>query len=320
MTTNPQINPVHPKPIESINSVNNINKGTNQIDKNIETIEKNKKTPNKTTIFLGATALAVSIAVATFLGVGGSKKPSETNRPTVEDTIPDNKESSNPTTLNTEPTINNTKPNESTEIIQPDSSELIPSVEDIEIDSSLIKNPEEFAKVWIEEAVTNWFNAGSTPENAKKAFESYSIPMLDFANTLAAEYDDVYTEALLVEGWESNPNIVEWVDKMKKIHAQTLYLYFITSFKDLQPEDKSPYVRSSKFLELKSWNSVDNETFSAIFGTLDCDNSEKNRVGESLTGNQEAVQKENATPIYATREFVIVDDKIKLSNIILDRR
>jgi len=188
--------------------------------------------------------------------------------------------------------------------------EAMPTVESLEIDGSLLSDPEALMKLWINKRTTDWFNAGATPENAQAALDSQNIPT--YAAKIAEGYDKTFIDALLIKDWELNPVIVEWVNNMKLIHEQTLTLYFYTSFPNINPDDKAPYMRGSEYTQINSL--IDNKDSSITIKTTehDYDNADLNRVGEKLTGGVKVLGEESKP----TRSFIIVDGKIKLSNCV----
>lgn len=200
---------------------------------------------------------------------------------------------------------------ESITVTTVEAAEMILTVESLEIDDSLLSDPEALMKLWINERTTDWFNAGATPENAQAALDSQNIPT--YAAKVAEDYDKTFIDALLIKDWKSNSVIVEWVDKMKSIHEQTLALYFYTSpIGGQDPEDKTPYMRGSEYTQINSF--TDNEDGSITIKTTehDYDNADLNRAGEKLTGGVKVLGEESKP----TRSFVSVDGKIKLSDCV----
>lgn len=192
--------------------------------------------------------------------------------------------------------------------------ETTPTIDNLEIDASLLSNPEALAKTFIDERVTGWFNAGLTPENAQAALSSRHID--DYAATEAGKYDEMFIEALLVNNWESIPSLKEWVNNMKEIHKTTLALGYYTSFPKINPQDKEPYKRGTECVKFESSTRSTNGTTTIKTIEKDYDNSDNNRVGEKLTGGEKVAGESGSV----TRTFVIENGKIKLSSAVLNNR
>jgi len=219
----------------------------------------------------------------------------------------------NPTEITETQSTYETADNNSNEVADA-TSEILPTVENIEIDASLLSNPEELTRIYVDERTTSWFNAGATIKNAKEAYESRNIDK--YATKIAAEYDLIFEEALLTEDWKSNPEIAEWVTIMEKVHLSTLYFYYLTYNIENDPLDKVGYARGSKLNEIiqPCINNSDGSV-SVTSTENDYDNQEENRVGESLSNNK-SVDGNVGT---VTRAFINENGKAKLSDIKLDR-
>jgi len=94
-----------------------------------------------------------------------------------------------------------------------ETNETLPTVESLEIDASLMSNPEELEKAFISR-YTGWYNSGATKENAEAAISSTEGP-LAYTAKVAAPYDERFIDALFIENWESVPSLVEFADRMK---------------------------------------------------------------------------------------------------------
>jgi len=184
------------------------------------------------------------------------------------------------------------------------------TVESVSISAEALSDPDAFMETYLENRITAWFNAGATPENARLAMEQGLSPQ--FAQQVAAEYDQIFIDALLVEGWESNPRLASWVDRMKEIHWETLQLYFATSDPSITPEDIEPYARYSNLETIISFTTNPDGSINIQNSEHDSDNADKNSIGERP--GAEPVAGETDTP---TRTFVIDGNgKIKLSDLI----
>jgi hypothetical protein len=185
-------------------------------------------------------------------------------------------------------------------------TEVLPTVESLEINSSELSDAETFAKFWEEERLSEWINAGATPENAKAALGGADL----YATKIASEYDKLYIEALFAPGYESNPSIVGWINSIEMAHKETLANYFLTSFPDIYPEDKVPYTRISKCDNVVSFTKNSNGSVTIVIIGHDEDNADKNRVGKNGNG----VKGDEGT-----QTFVFITDKnnnVKLSDLI----
>lgn len=189
--------------------------------------------------------------------------------------------------------------------------EVLPTVESLEIDPSLFDNPNALIESFVEGTTTDWINAGATPENAQAALDSGDMD--GFTTELAGKYDALYIEALLIDGWESDPALVRWVDNVKSIHDVTLNLYFKTSFPDINPEDEAPYRRVDVVVSVDSLIENQDGTKTLVSTEHTQDNEEDNRVGGELTEGTKASEA-LGTP---TRTFANIDGKIKLYDMIL---
>ena len=192
-----------------------------------------------------------------------------------------------------------------------DTVEANPTIENLEIDASSFSNPEALIKIFTDERTTEWFNAGATLENAKAALASGKID--NYAKEVAAKYDKMFIDALLIKDWESNVFLKAWVDNMIEIHSSTLSLYFYTSFPKIDPDDKEPYRRSTEYTEFRSGTRSNDGVITISTAERNSDNADRNRVGEKLTGGKKVTGESG----YPTRTFVVEGGKVKLSNMIL---
>lgn len=210
----------------------------------------------------------------------------------------------------TEQSSSSTQPasSETTPTIYP---ELMPTVESLEIDASLLSDPEMLAKTCLDDCITAWFNAGATIENAEVALASKE-GIHEYSKKVALEYDKIFIDAFLIEGWESNAALVKLVDNMKFLHQTTLELNYLTSFRDINSKDKVPYMRGTKCTEIKSFHIIKDKSTTLTASEYNYDNADDNRA-ESLTGGKR-ISQEIVTP---TRIFTNVGGKIKLSDITL---
>ena len=191
--------------------------------------------------------------------------------------------------------------------------EVLPTIESLEIDASLISNPEELVKTFENNRSTAWFNAGSTPENAKLWSDTKTGAQGDeFIEKTALKYDQIFIDALYVKDWQSHPKLVENINRMKSIHKNTLEMYFMTSSPDLYPQDKEPFNRGVEVTKVYPNNPVTIDgirQITIISVQHDYDNAMMNRIGIE---NNEGVTGENNQP---TVTYAIIGSKLKISDI-----
>lgn len=192
-------------------------------------------------------------------------------------------------------------------------TETEPTTANILISPELIKNPDELVNVFFNR-MTEWVNAGSTPENAKAALLSSTETVDENAARIAAEYDKVFTSMLLIKGWESNPAIKLLVDTNVKAHKDTVALYDYTLNVDNvgDPADKQAYFQGTKVSKIIS---VEDQTDKSVVIRViehNYDNSDQNRVGEALTGGVSA----NSGPFETTLTFTVENNSVVLSDIV----
>jgi hypothetical protein len=186
------------------------------------------------------------------------------------------------------------------------------TVENLELDASLMDDPQALIETFINDRITQWYSAGSTPETFEA---SLRVPgeWIDIAPEFTAQSDPIFIEALLIENWRDVPSIVEFVDQMEKVHVYNLAYYLATYD---TTEDAVPYMRSSEVTALIDSTRNSDGSLSVKAGISDSDNSDQNRVGEELTGGKPPIpeDKNYGEPVFT---FVTENGKIKISNIIL---
>lgn len=189
--------------------------------------------------------------------------------------------------------------------------ETLPTAKSLEMDASLLSNPELLATTFINDLSTEWFNAGASLENAQAAFDLGSISI--YAKKIASEYDKIFIEALLIKGWESNPQLVEWVRRVTEGHYNNLMVYYATSSVISEdPANEVPYMRGSKLDKIDSFNYPNNKSVIISTTEHDYDNADKNRVEDISNG----FKVDSDSIVHPARTFTIINNKIKLSNII----
>jgi|GEM_PF-807175 len=264
--------------------------GENKSDKMSEKMSEFIKSP------IGKFAVGMMVVIVVAGGIAAEKylnrdktENEVTNTPPQqEQQIPLAPEQANPATV-----VEDT--GSQAEVVE--SVEKIPTVEELEMDPSLLDDPDEFIKNYTESTMTSWINAGATPENAKLASENWykGISKEDTAKQIADEYDDIYINALLSKEWQSSSNMREYVDIIKKIHSETIYVYLLTSnVNGGSPEDEQPYRMEIKLTKTIHKQYKDKSvTFTNTQHYVD--NSDKNRAGKEWNSGVKAQEK---YPIY----------------------
>lgn len=187
------------------------------------------------------------------------------------------------------------------------SDESMLTVEKLEIDASVLSDPAETLKTFINKRMTDWINAGATAANAKEAIKSGDVE--GYVAEKAAQYDQVFIEALLTDDWQSNPETVEWVNKMSLTHQNTLLNYIQTSA-DGNSTNKEPYEKWNQVSEYSIVSRGKTDDKIVLFSTEQSyDNSTKNSVKDKTE------PKESKT----IASYSTVDGKVKISNIIHHR-
>jgi len=192
-------------------------------------------------------------------------------------------------------------------------AETIPTVENLEMDASLLNDPEALVETFVDERTTDWYNAGATPENAQAAINSDTETIDEFATRIAAKYDKVFIEALLTKDWESDSQTVKWVERITSIHKLTLALYFYTSFPDVNPLDKEPYRQETSHTKINSIDNQTNKSITIVTTEQDYNNADMNRADEDLTDGETI----SGLKVEVTSTYIVIDGKIKLSRLIL---
>lgn len=262
-------------------------------------IEKQKRFSNKQKL-VAATALALSLVVGGFESMNSGDKRVAPASPvaTAPVAVPNTAETTSPVTPETTPA---------------NQAEVAPTVKNQEMDATLFTNPELLAKTFTTERQTAWINAGATPENARAAFDTHDVAA--YAVKVGAEYDKMFTEALLVTDWQSRPELVDWVNKISDIHRGTLNMYFLTAL-HVDRRDKAPYARGDEYDKLGSVIPNKNGSLSITTTEHQTDNADQNRVGEDL-GISTGIDTSEVT---STRIFIKDGGKIKLISVILDQQ
>jgi hypothetical protein len=187
-------------------------------------------------------------------------------------------------------------------------AEVLPTVESLEIDSSVLSDPDKLATAWMN-ALTNWDNAGATPENAQAAINSGDVN--SYATQIATKFDDLFISAEIVDNWQSKPSLVGFINQVKLMHLATLESYCKTSF-HYSPDDKTPFTYGTKYSQVNSFVKNNDGSFTLVITESDYNNSDQNRAVKLNSGIPFTT-----TEYTPTDTFVNVDGKVKLSDMIM---
>lgn len=260
-----------------------------------ETPNGPEKRSKKKGLIIGAAGLALAIAAGTGIGfavsANGEKPPTATESSAPVDPSEENPET--PANPSTPEAAYDTEAGFSTEVYT---------------------TPEALAEAGIEMS-TQWFNDGANAETTEEAFAiSNPLSIEDFSAQLAAETDQNYINSVLVSGWESNPNLVGFVNNMTNNHKNTLNLYFITSnFSGQFPEDVEPYRREAHLISVESTTVNPDGSWTIVTIENESDNDDRNRANE-LTGDT-AINDPFEVPSRISQTWVVQDGRWVISQI-----
>jgi hypothetical protein len=113
------------------------------------------------------------------------------------------------------------------------------TVESIELDASLMEDPETLAETILADRITQWINAGATLEDYNEATLS-SVDIDSAAQSTASQYDPIFKEALFTEE-TTNSALDGWVSLVERSHTGTVLNNFMTNDNANFTQDKEPY-------------------------------------------------------------------------------
>lgn len=330
---------------------------SNRLSINPDGIENNnlkeaKKRALRTKIAAGA--IGISVLAGTFfagnaLGKGGKNPepsqpiatesilPSESATPAPESHTPEvtvtpepsespatTPEASGTTPAQPTATPEATPPEATPETSEPASTQETSSpMSKFEMSADLLADPEKLAKVFFEEKLTEWVNAGATKENADAewdfALETYGgkadLYLKDYAKETSEQFADMYANGLFKEGWENTKTLNDLKDFFTRMNAETLIAHLYTSDSEIDPRDKEPYKRGIKVTNTELIDEeLPNTTIALIVSYKFYDNAHLNKVDESLTANQDYLDDKS---VYIIRfYFSEVDGKLKLNGLV----
>lgn len=235
--------------------------------------------------------IGLAAAVATALTAGGAYLLTSDNEKTADDQQEQGNEQVDPNNgQNPDDLINNEAP----EVVAPedptDDPEVVAPTElrfntSEGFSSEKYPTPESLAQGLFTDAITEWYNAGGTDENFEALIASH-LETREFVARVTEPVDDEYINAIFAEGWESNPEVATWIERMERIHLDNVQYNLITRNVDgTAPEDKEPYYRGSELVQLVETSSLTDTQLTMTIDTREHDNASNNRVGEELSDN-----------------------------------
>lgn len=112
------------------------------------------------------------------------------------------------------------------------------------------QTPEELSTLVWQDRLTQWSNAGESPEVAKKAFNLGIDGGNKYLATIAKKNADLFAKSLLVKNWEDNPDLVKFVNGLEDENLFNLKLFVRTSPSMGDPANKEAY---------RTWDTVDGD-------------------------------------------------------------
>jgi hypothetical protein len=178
------------------------------------------------------------------------------------------------------------------------------------LDASLMDDPEALVEALMGDRVSQLYNSGATPENVSLAF-AYPEGMTAYAQKLAAESIESFTDTFFPANWREVPSLAQWAETLAATNAWVLEAYFKTQPDPLFPQDEVAYRRWVVVTGV-SGSHISGDSLSVTFDLHDEDNSELNRVGEELSGNQ-GINKDTFSP---PNIFIIENGDVKVAGVI----
>lgn len=266
----------------------------NPIETTTNTSEKMNFIPEKIRKFMGL--ITLGLLLSTTGGCGSPENTAAQNVPVA--TAP----------ANPEKAPQNVAPVKQEKPVEANTAEKALTVESLEMDASLMNDPEALIKKFIENE-NEWFNCGGTMENAKAALAIHDV--MSYAKKTAAESDEIFIKAQYIDDWKSNPVLVENINRSTITHAATLICNYCTSSPKDIPKDRVPYKREMVFVNVVSATKNDS-TITVKFTEKEIDNSDYNRVNEDLKAPLIVTNVESQPTI----TFTNVNGKMKISDMV----
>jgi len=147
------------------------------------------------------------------------------------------------------------------------------------ISAELYSSPEEIAAAYIDKK-NEWINQGAEPGYLDD-YDGY-ITDKEYARLESDKTNMTYADALYVEGWQSNPDLIRTSENVGEVHDQVLWVYGVTIPSEYSDgRDLEPYTRFSEIEQTEVIEVTDNMIIVNITAT-DNDNRDKNRAGEFI--------------------------------------
>ena len=146
------------------------------------------------------------------------------------------------------------------------------TVESVELPASL--TPEQLGDTFVTR-LTAWDMAGATPKNQDEYITSGgdTSKVMDIVN----KNEQVFTDAMFVEGWEQIDSLKGFADTANNRNASALETWFKT-YQSGNSLDKEAYTRGAKLVGEPTIDSSDGKTATIEVHLAEYDNVDKNRA------------------------------------------
>lgn len=172
-----------------------------------------------------------------------------------------------------------------------ETAEPVEAAPTIELPVDKYADKDTLAKAIVEDRVTAWHMAGATEEKQESYYKRPQVwTQADYA--AEAEKESIpYIESLFTDDWSSRPETVKFIQRMKDMNAQTMYLNAATGKFSTDPDNLEAYAISLNVTSVTELTSTDGNRLLEI--TFDAeDNSEKNTALKAVRGT---IEHTNAT-------------------------
>jgi len=186
--------------------------------------------------------------------------------------------------------------------------EKVPTVEELEVDASLMSDPAAVVDKILVQGYNKWINSGGTMNNRKDWKDSSNMTALEYATSIAPGYDKVFEDAFFVDSWEdtSNPLYIP-LHNMSKInrknHINTLTFSLLTLSED------NSYRRMTELTNMKVVSSTP-KSLTVDVTLRDVSNSHLNRAGSTWKNSNLDDEGDRAWV-----DFIVKDGKVKIQHI-----
>ncbi len=154
------------------------------------------------------------------------------------------------------------------------------TVEALQVPAGL--SAEALGEMVVGDRFTAWANAGADDNLRLRAREA-NVGWPAFLPEVADENAAIFAEALYIDGWEQDPNLVKDVNGAKEINRATLDSYKSTAWnRDEHPENVEPYRYWMNVVEVAQLSASGDERTLEV-ALRDHDNSDKNMIESQLS-------------------------------------